>query len=123
MHPKNKFLRFIGAGIVNTIASYSVYLFLIFFFSYQISYACAFVFGIALSFVLNSKYVFEVQQTLRKFILFPLVYLVQYLLGALLMGVVIEVLGVSKLIAPLFVIICLMPVSYLLSKKILQGVK
>ena len=123
MHPKNKFLRFIGAGIVNTIASYLAYLFLIFFFSYQISYAIAFVLGVALSFVLNSKYVFEVQQTLRKFILFPLVYLVQYLLGALLMGVVIEVLGVSKFIAPLFVIVCLIPVSYLLSKKILQSEK
>ena len=101
-------------------ASYSVYLFLIFFFSYQISYVVAFVLGVALSFVLNSKYVFEVQQTVTKFALFPLVYLVQYLFGALLMGVIIEVLGVNKLIAPLFVIVCVMPISYLLSKKILE---
>jgi len=120
MNQKNKFLKFTGVGIINTMASYAVYLFLIFFFSYQISYIVAFVSGVALSFVLNSKYVFEVQQTLRKFTLFPLVYLVQYLLGALLMDVIIEVLGVSKFFAPLFVIICLTPVSYLLSKKILE---
>jgi len=120
MNLKNKFLKFSGVGIITTLASYSLYLFLIVFFNYQIAYVVAFVSGIAFSFVLNSTYVFKVQQTVRKFILFPLVYLVQYLLGAMLMGVVIEVLGVSNLIAPLFVIFCLMPVSYLLSKKILE---
>lgn len=119
MNLKNKFIKFIGAGVINTIASYLVYVFLVLFFNYQISYAVAFVFGIGLSFVLNTKYVFEVKQTFKKFSLFPLVYLIQYLLGALMMDFVIELVGINKFLAPLVVTGCLLPVSYFLSKKIL----
>lgn len=119
MNLKNKFLKFIGAGVINTIASYLVYLLLVLFLNYQISYAVAFVFGIVLSFALNTKYVFEVEQTFKKFILFPLVYLVQYLFGAFMMNFIIEILVINKIFAPLIVTVCLLPVSYLLSKKIL----
>ena len=119
MNLKNRFLKFIGAGVINTIASYLVYLLLVLFLNYQISYAIAFVFGIILSFILNTKYVFEVKQTLNKFVLFPFVYLVQYLLGAFMMNYIIEIIEVNKFLAPLVVTVCLLPVSYLLSKKIL----
>jgi putative flippase GtrA len=119
MNLKNKFLKFIGAGVVNTIASYLVYLLLVLFLNYQISYAIAFVFGIILSFILNTKYVFEVEQTVKKFVLFPFVYLIQYLLGAFMMNFIIEILEINKFFAPLIVTFCLLPVSYLLSKKIL----
>jgi putative flippase GtrA len=121
MNLKNKFIKFIGVGVINTIASYLVYVLLVLFFDYQVSYATAFVFGIILSFILNTKYVFEVQQTVKKFILFPLVYIIQYLLGAFMMNFIIETLEFNKFFAPLIVTICLLPVSYLLSKKILKG--
>ncbi len=123
MNLKNKFIKFIGAGVINTVASYLLYVILVLFLNYQISYAIAFVFGIILSFVLNTKYVFEVEQTFKKFILFPLVYIVQYLLGAIMMNIIVEMIGVNKFFAPLVVTICLLPVSYLLSKKILQNKK
>ena len=74
---KNKFIKFLSAGVINSVASYLVYLLLVLFLNYQASYAMAFVFGIALSFVLNTKFVFEVDQTIKKFVLFPLVYFVQ----------------------------------------------
>ncbi len=121
MNLKNKFIKFVGAGAINTVATYILYIILVLFLNYQISYAIAFVFGIILSFVLNTKYVFEVEQTFKKFLLFPLVYLVQYLLGAIMMNIIVEMIGISKFFAPLFVTICLLPVSYLLSRKILQN--
>ena len=73
-----------------------------------------------MSFVLNTKYVFEVEQTLKKIILFPFVYFVQYLLGAFMINFIVERLEFNKFFAPLLVTICLLPVSYLLSKKILR---
>lgn len=120
MNLKNKFIKFIGAGVINTIFSYLLYVVLVLFLSYQISYAISFVFGIVLSFILNTKYVFEVEQTIKKFVLFPFVYLVQYLLGAFMMTFIVEAIGINKFFAPLFVTLCLLPVSYLLSKKVLQ---
>lgn len=119
MNLKNRFLKFIGAGVINTIASYLLYVIVVLFLSYQVSYAISFIFGIILSFILNTKYVFEVKQTLKKFVLFPFVYLVQYLLGAFMMNYIIEIIEVNKFLAPLVVTVCLLPVSYLLSKKIL----
>ena len=90
MNLKNKFLKFIGAGVLNTITSYLLYVILVLFSSYQVSYAISFVFGIILSFILNTKYVFEVEQTIKKFVLFPLVYLIQYLLGAFMMNFILK---------------------------------
>ncbi|MDX9960834.1 MAG: GtrA family protein [Aliarcobacter sp.] len=120
MNLKNKFIKFIGVGVINTIASYLAYILFALFLDYQIAYAIAFVFGIILSFVLNTKYVFEVQQTIKKFLLFPLVYLIQYLLGAGMMSLIVEIFEINKFIAPLIVTMCLIPVSYLMSKKILE---
>lgn len=123
MNLKNKFIKFMGAGVINTLASYLVYVILVLFLDYQISYALAFVFGVVLSFVLNTQYVFEVEQTLKKFILFPSVYLVQYLMGAFIMNFVIELIAINKFLAPLIVSVCLLPVSYILSKKILTNIQ
>lgn len=116
---KNKLLKFIGVGGINTIVSYLLYALLALFLNYQIAYALAFVFGIVLSFFLSTRYVFAVEKTLKKFILFPLVYLVQYILGAGLLELIVSVFHIDKFLAPLFVTASLIPVSYILSKKIL----
>ena len=120
MNLKNKFIKFIGAGVINTVVSYLLYVVLVLFLNYQVSYAIAFVFGIVSSYILNTKYVFQVEQTIKKFILFPLVYLIQYFLGAFMMNITIEIIGISKFFAPIIITLCLIPVSYLLSKKILK---
>ena len=118
---KNKFIKFLSAGVINSLASYLLYLLLVLFLSYQISYAMAFIFGIVLSFVLNTKYVFKVDQTIKKFMLFPLVYFVQYILGALMLNFLIELIGINKFFAPLVIAVFLLPVSYILSKLILTN--
>ncbi len=120
MNLRNKFIKFIGAGVINTVVSYLLYVVLVLFLNYQVSYAIAFVFGIVSSYILNTKYVFQVEQTIKKFILFPLVYLIQYFLGAFMMNITIEIIGISKFFAPIIITLCLIPVSYLLSKKILK---
>jgi len=123
MNLKNKFIKFIGVGVINTVASYLLYVLLVLFLNYQLSYAISFAFGIILSFLLNTKYVFEVKKTIKKFVLFPLVYLVQYLLGAFMMNIVVEIIEINKFFAPLVVTIFLLPISFLLSKKILTNGK
>lgn len=117
---KNKFFKFIGIGGVNTIVSYILYLLLLIIFNYQASYAIAFIFGILLSFWLNTQFVFQSERTIKKFALFPLVYLVQYIAGALLLSVLVEYLQINKVFGPLIVTIALLPFTYLMSKKILK---
>lgn len=120
MNLKNKFLKFIGVGGLNTILSYMVYLLLLMLINYQVSYAIAFVFGILLSFWLNTQYVFQSKRTIKKFTLFPLVYVIQYVAGALLLGALVEYLYIDKIFGPIIVTVILLPMTYLMSKKILM---
>lgn len=53
--------------------------------------------------------------------LYPLVYVIQYLGAALILGFVVESTGTPKEIAPLLVIILLLPVTYLMSNLILKA--
>lgn len=117
---QNKFIKFIGIGGLNTILSYIVYLLLLMLFNYQVSYAIAFLFGILLSFWLNTQYVFQSKRTIKKFTLFPLVYLVQYVTGALLLSVLVEYLNIDKIFGPIIVAVTLLPMTYLMSQKILK---
>ncbi len=116
-----KFLRFIGVGGVNTLVSYSIYVYLIFMVDYQVAYAVAFVIGILLSYWLNTRFVFNTGYSKKKFILFPIVYVIQYIFGALLLNIIVEHLSFNKIFAPILVVIFLLPLTYVLSKKILKG--
>jgi len=88
---------------------------------YLVSYSVAFLFSIFVSYVLNSKFVFKQELELRKAIKYPLVYVNQYVLGALSLYLLVHFLGISKLVAPLLVIVLTIPVTFFLSRRILRG--
>jgi putative flippase GtrA len=115
-----RFVAFVGVGLINTGLTYLIYLLLTLVFSYQVAYAITFFIGIALSFFLNAQYVFKTQKSLKKYVLFSFVYIIQYLLSRYTLDFVVEFIGISYLIAPLIVTIALLPVTYLLTKKILK---
>jgi len=116
-----EFYRFVFWGGVNTLAGYLFYLFLLFFLPYLISYSIAFVFSIFVSYVLNSKYVFNQELGLRKAIKYPVVYVNQYVLGAVSLYLLVHFLAISKFVAPLLVVVITIPVTFLLSRRILRG--
>ena len=116
-----EFYRFVFWGGVNTLAGYLFYLFLLFFLPYLISYSIAFVFSIFVSYVLNSKFVFNQELGLRKAIKYPVVYVNQYVLGAVSLYLLVHFLAISKFVAPLVVVVITIPVTFLLSRRILRG--
>jgi putative flippase GtrA len=118
-----EFYRFVFWGGVNTLTGYLFYVFLLLFLPYLISYSAAFVFSIFVSYVLNSKFVFNQELGLRKAIKYPLVYVNQYVLGAVSLYLLVHFLQVSKLVAPLLVVVLTIPVTYFLSRRILRGKK
>jgi len=116
-----QFIKFIGVGGVNTFITYLLYLLLLFVLSYKIAYSITYIFGIALAYWLNIKYVFKEKSSTRKMALFPLVYLSQYLIGMLILYIAIEKLGIIKEIGPIIVVIVTLPLTFLLSKKTLTA--
>jgi putative flippase GtrA len=116
-----EFYRFVFWGGVNTLAGYLVYVSLLLFLPYLVSYSVAFLFSIFVSYVLNSKFVFKQELELRKAIKYPLVYVNQYVLGALSLYLLVHFLEINKLVAPLLVIVLTIPVTFFLSRRILRG--
>ncbi|GIO88493.1 membrane protein [Paenibacillus faecis] len=116
-----EFLKFVFNGGINTIATYLIYLFFLLFFNYSISYTISYVAGILISFYLNTVFVFKEKLSFSKFVKFPIVYIVQYLINLFMMFVLVEQLNLSPQVVPLIVIVVTIPVTYTLSKFIIKA--
>jgi len=117
---KHEFVRFLFVGVVNTVFGYVMYLLFNLVFSYQVAYTGAYLTGIVFSYFLNTKLVFKTATSWKSFFAFPLVYVVQYLIGIVFLNVLIEKFGVSELIAPFAIIVLSIPVTFLLSRYVVK---
>jgi putative flippase GtrA len=116
-----RWISFLIGGGLNTGLTYCLYLLLSYLMDYQIAYAIAYVAGIVFAYFFNSKVVFKVEHSLIGMLDYPTIYLVQYIFGALLLNLLVEHLHLHKAIAPILVILLLLPSSYLLNKIVLKA--
>jgi putative flippase GtrA len=116
-----RWISFLIGGGLNTGLTYCLYLLLSYLIDYQIAYAVAYVAGIVFAYFFNSKVVFKVEHSLIGMLIYPTIYLVQYIFGALLLNLLVEHLHLHKAIAPILVILLLLPSSYLLNKIVLKA--
>jgi putative flippase GtrA len=112
---------FLAGGFFNTLLTYAIYLLLNMYVSYQKSYVIAYITGIIFSYLFNAQVVFNVKKSWKGLMAYPLVYVFQYILAALMLSIMVEKLGIPKEIAPLLIVALLLPVTYLLSKTILKA--
>lgn len=114
-------VRFLACGVANTVVSYVAYWLLLLIMSYQFAWAVSFVAGAALSYYLNTRFVFGARLRLSTALQFPLVYLIQYLASAVLLHVSVEFLSVDQLLAPILAVVGTIPVTYFASRFVIQG--
>lgn len=108
--------RFLVSGGFNTALTYLVYLICLNSLSYGWSFSLAYAFGIVLAFILNRSFVFKSDRGWRSVILFPFVYVAQYLISMVILRVWIDYLGWRAELAPLMAIIVSLPATYVLSR-------
>lgn len=113
-------IKFIIGGGINTAFTYGLYFGLQVIMPYQAAYAFAFTLGIVFSYWFNSRIVFTTPVSWKGFMTFPLVYLIQYVLSAILLGFFVEQIGINQLFAPLFVIIVTVPITFILTRWLLR---
>jgi putative flippase GtrA len=111
-----EFARFVVAGSINTGVGYGVYLLLLPLIGYQPAYAAAYLAGIVVAYLLNSMFVFRSRITVRTALRYPLVYLVQYLFGAVLLFGLVAGFGFGQRWAALIALALSVPVSYVLNR-------
>ena len=116
----SEFLRFLIAGGVNTGLTQLLYMFLLLVLPYLSAYSVSYIAGIYLSYYLNSRYVFKQKMQPSKAIQYPIIYLVQYVVGLGLLYGLVEWLNVHKVIAPLCVVVLTLPLVFLLSRLIIM---
>lgn len=115
-----EWMRFLVTGGANTLASWLVYLGLNLVVPYTVAYTGAYIFGIVLTYYLNTRWVFRVPMSWRTFLQFPSVYLVQYGLGIVLMWAIVHNWPAMEPYAPLVVVVLTLPVTFLMSRLILK---
>ncbi|WP_067175688.1 GtrA family protein [Microtetraspora niveoalba] len=114
------FARFLVAGAANTGVTYGLFVVLCRWAPPPVAYSVVFVCGIALSYVLNAAFVFQTRASLRSAVRFPGVYLVQYLTGLALLTVLVH-WGVDSRVAMPMTMCVTVPLTFVLSRRVLQG--
>lgn len=112
--------RFLAAGAVNTGLTYLLYLALLAVLPYVGAYTIAYVSGIALSYVLNARFVFRTPLSLGAALRFPLVYVVQYATGSCVLVAAVDGAGVSRGLGMLAAIAVSVPATFALSRGLLR---
>jgi putative flippase GtrA len=119
--PAREAPRYLVAGALNTAASWLVYVGLLQLVSYRVAYTVSFAFGVLLSFLLNSWFVFGVPLLWRRLLPYPAVYLAQYAVGFVVVWLAVEKLGLSAWSGPLVALAFTLPLGFLLTRRVLVG--
>jgi len=115
------FARFLLVGLANTVASYALFVVLELVLPYLIAYAIAYAAGIVLSYLLNTRVVFRVARSWSTFVRFPLVYVLQFVLGSAIIVLLVERFAIPPRVAALVALAATVPVTYFAARLVLRG--
>jgi putative flippase GtrA len=114
-------VKFGVVGVVNTGVYYGAYLLLRLAMPYFAAHLLALGVAMVASFFLNCYWTFRTRPTWRKFALFPLTNAVNYLMITVGVVVLVEWVGIDSRIAPLVAAAAAIPVTFVLSRRVLTG--
>ncbi len=110
------FSKFLLSGGINFVLTYLIYLGALLIFSYRVSYSIAYFSGIVFSYFINKLFVFEANYTKKQWVLFPMIYLFQYLFGLVLGTIWVEFFLLNEKWVPIFTTVVCIPPTFILMK-------
>ncbi|MEU3466799.1 GtrA family protein [Streptomyces sp. NPDC006687] len=111
--------RFALVGGVNTGTFFVIYLLLHPWMPYFAAYTLAFVLSMVGSFFMNTYFTYRTRPTWKKFLLFPLTNVTNYVIQSAGLYALVTWAGMDTKIAPLAAAVVAIPFTFLLSRKIL----
>ena len=114
---KKQVVGFVIAGLLSTLIMFCLYVVLHLFINYQYAYLIAYSISVIALYFMNIL-VFKGIMSVKTFLEFPLIYLLQYLVGAASLEFIVR-LGFSITFAPLLVVIVMLPITFLLNRMVL----
>lgn len=119
-HISAEALRFLIGGGLNTLLSYAIYWLLLPWLSYPFAYTLSYAAAILTGFAINTWFVFRTPWSWRKLAAFPLVQLLNYLLGLGAVTACIRYVGIDVRMAPVLATLIVLPVNFLLTRGLLR---
>ncbi|WP_040285083.1 GtrA family protein [Sporosarcina koreensis] len=118
-----EFISFAVVGVINTATYYAFYLLGLkgLGLAYMIAHFGAVFLSMVISFFLNSYVTYKVKPTLKKFLIYPVTQLVNIVVTAVLLYLLVDGLGMSSTIAPLAALIITVPVTFVVTGKVLKA--
>lgn len=116
-----QFWRFVIVGVINTGNYYMLFLFLhnIVHIHYMAAHIISFIISMVGSFYLNSYFTYKTKPTMKKFIQFPLTYLVNITVSSTAIYIFVVLLNLDENLSPLLASVMAIPFTFLISKIIL----
>ncbi len=114
-----QFIKFSFVGVSNTLISFAIYYLLVYI---NINYIIANILGYIISsiwgYILNKKWVFKVKKDkiIKSIIKYYIVYGSSFLINILCMYFWVEVLNISKIIAPILTMCITVPYNFIFNK-------
>ncbi|TAM64381.1 MAG: GtrA family protein [Rhodanobacter sp.] len=113
-------MRFLIGGGTNTLLSYAIYWLLLSRLSYPFAYTISYAAAILTGFAINTWFVFRTPWSWHKLAAFPLVQLLNYLLGLGIVTACVRYLGVDARIAPVLATVIVLPANFLLTRSLMR---
>ncbi|MFF8604706.1 GtrA family protein [Streptomyces sp. NPDC015346] len=113
--------RFVVVGGVNTGTFFGCYLLLHPWMPYFAAYSLAFLLSMVGSFFLNTYFTYRTRPTWKKFALFPLTNVTNYLVQSVGLYALVTWAGMDDRVAPLVAAVVAIPFTYLLAQRILTS--
>lgn len=117
------FWKFIIVGFLNTFNYYILYL--LFKNLLQMNYISAHLTGFIISmigsFFMNSYFTYRTKPTLKKFLQFPLTYVVNITISTAVIYILVQWINLNDNLAPIIASIVAIPFTFLISKKVLTS--
>ncbi|MEW2511704.1 GtrA family protein [Streptomyces sp. NPDC046870] len=113
-------LTFAAVGVVNTAAYYCLYLLFLTALPYLAAHILAFLLSMVGSFFLNARFTYRTRPTWRKFLLFPLTNVTNFLITTAGVYVVVDLLHAGSRFAPLLASAAAIPVTFLVSRRVMS---
>ncbi len=115
-------VRFVGAGVLNTLISIACYQVLLLIIGHLPAYVLSFAVGAVIAYFLYARHVFVSQVSGRSFVRFVAFYVAAGIIGSLINAGLIDYLGWHARLAIFATVLVMLPVNYLGSRWCLRGV-
>ncbi|PNS09215.1 GtrA family protein [Solilutibacter silvestris] len=115
-----EFTKFAIARVLCAVLSYGAYLLMLLWFTYQTAYVASYVIGIALAYYSNATLVFNEPLNRKSALLFPMVYVLQFAIGYVLIKLAVESLHIRESLGLAFSVLITLPMTFLLSRWVMR---